>query len=975
MLAVAGILISTFLTGCSDDLRVNYDGELGKKVQGTVSVTLNSEAANVVSRSVDFSETAEMKVDSYWVGFFDTKTGELIGSSFDEHPRKSDDTRYTIKSNAPFTVDNIDIFYYDYNPEAYIVGVINFNNIKAKGRPGKDAETTDLKTLLKEADNISDILSISVDIASAERANPAESSGLSPIPLMMGFYTPTSTSLHTTVNSDGSVSQNDVKIRLTGNSSFGALQLPAGEIRLQRLMSEINVNVEAGDGVTIKSLEYMVCNNPVETYLVEHTTDNAGSIRASLEDYQAHTANSTELLDNGFTSDNGFRRVSASNGVYSFKYQNYENKHWGRQRTYPSGYNQADHISREQKFDVTTSPQEAVYMALCSDATKPFNNNASFMVLKVDIDAKHEDRIGTYYGNVDQHYNYSGTVYYTIHEGCASNLNGSAGRNGFDFQRIRNTQYIYNITIYGVEDLLVNVEAEDYYHGHNDGITGELWETTVWDIPDDWPSDFPLLNITAYYAGDLDGIQWRLYCQTPDGETNYGDWKREPEYPSYFPSWPAMDESEMGTVELPSPLDREVFAIVNDQIVPLKDLKSTVHPEWSYPLTFSIVHNPISGIDYNRLGAYSRTLYFQMNGAKVDLDGCSNIGSIIGIKRKGYDNRREIYHRMRPSYDNFINIGIDGATSLYNNPFVYNYSPYFKRENFSSDWNYSDHDKNEVYWYGTRQTGVFLKWWDDSGFRDDWIIKIYSPDGQRVEIEKYITTDSKIYDGHDAVYYVPLTGSDLDNLTEGFHSVEFTGIGDPNIYYPDDNPALLENSLHFVDDSNWDFSVPMGPGEQTMSQFFRENLTDGGAYRALEWGGLLIAGGRKVTGANNYMDINRPGFPYDQSRTNAGGFFKFTTYRKGKVIVKAQNTGGETPIRELKLYKPKYSYYTGEENSDFPIYGGGSTEWIELSSQQVYPSSGFVEYTLSTGDIERVTDLFICTTQGLRIQGIQFIPD
>lgn len=317
----------------------------------TLRFSMSAPEADVKTRGV--LDAGGLKLETIWLGIFDTKTGEMLGS-YADRPRKNDGTRVKVGDGSTWTVDGIDIWYYDNNPEVYIAAVVNFDYVKA--RNVGETELTDLSTLLgidesfqqgtdvpviaKEI-NWNDLRSISVDTKSVDSAmTKHNSSPVEELTLAMGFFN-TSKGVNTTIDRDGNL-QSNARVPLTeGGQQFGAVVDLSGSIHLRRLQSDIKVNINFSSRPTydviyeVNSLRYKIINKPVEVYLAEHTVDQIGGSLTGKDNYLARTANSADWLElnedgTGYTSDNDWINIKGSiEDGYSFSYSHFENKHWG----------------------------------------------------------------------------------------------------------------------------------------------------------------------------------------------------------------------------------------------------------------------------------------------------------------------------------------------------------------------------------------------------------------------------------------------------------------------------------------------------------------------------------------------------------------------------------------------------------------------------------------------------------------------
>ncbi|MCH5238833.1 MAG: hypothetical protein J1F38_01290 [Muribaculaceae bacterium] len=366
------------LTSCKDELKLDYGTiELGDKVEGKLNVNVQLPGASQRTRNVDFSNSAVIKVDSYWVGVYDTYTGELLGYRLETEPRKEGGSRYTINgTTGVFNVEDVEIYYYQKHPEVYVVGVVNLNNVKGK-IAGSSNELSDLSTLLSNATKWEDFCKISVDTQSIENAVTETTDGINQMPLLMGYYSTAGTGLHPTVSSwdNYSVSTDDVRVRISDGNN--GLKLDDGSVKLKRLVSEITVHVggletmeslmdqlnklypgilpeyytrSTGQNaikeklsensetraivepsmpdlqeVKISNLYYKVLNNPKSVYLAEHTTDR-NAYKRTQQDFANYSPNSADYDGAvGYESIDEWIPVNGN----TFTYQAYENKHWG----------------------------------------------------------------------------------------------------------------------------------------------------------------------------------------------------------------------------------------------------------------------------------------------------------------------------------------------------------------------------------------------------------------------------------------------------------------------------------------------------------------------------------------------------------------------------------------------------------------------------------------------------------------------
>lgn len=354
--AAASILV--LMSACTrDDLNGGYgSSSTGGRRKAKLQFDMVTPSAETKTRSV--LDAGGLKVETMWIGVFDTKTGEMLGYKA-SRPRKADGNRIRIGDGGTWSVDGLDIWYYDSNPEVYIAAVINYEYVM--GRRVGDEDLTNLSELLgvtfDEENNPevtkeitwSDLRAISVDTKSVDAAmRRHNSSPVEELTLAMGFFN-TSKGVNTTIDHYGNTPSN-ARVSLTENGTqFGRdiIQLE-GSVNLRRLQSDIKVNIRIGNPdndtriANIENLEYKVINKPLEVYLAEHATDKrGGDINADKQVYLSRTANSADWLEltekgTGYESDKDWIKIDGTFDTenwlaneFTFSYSHYENKHWG----------------------------------------------------------------------------------------------------------------------------------------------------------------------------------------------------------------------------------------------------------------------------------------------------------------------------------------------------------------------------------------------------------------------------------------------------------------------------------------------------------------------------------------------------------------------------------------------------------------------------------------------------------------------
>lgn len=340
----------------------------------------------------------------------------------------------------------------------YIVAVANVeqNNGFVKG----SEDTKPLDELLESADTWEDFLNIvAISPTGDQMTNPNV-----PLP-MVGCYFPETESVHPT-----SVSQwqnEDFLSYFIPVQRDKPVELP-GAIHLRRLISEINFNFKPGsvtlpDGttcgmdVTVNSFE--VVNVPRYSWLYERPAKdgmlaNYGDNATSVDDAASYYT-SQRFAGNLVDKDN--------EGVSSFYFYMDENKHTGN--TSCTSYN-----NRAKKLD------NGLYSSLTnvgSDSWTP-NQMATYVRVSCTIDYEKEITVNDEGQSAQSGSTVTRTanVDYYIHLGY---INNSAD----DFNSYRNCKYTYNVTVNGVNDIVVDAYADDEtYHGE-EGTVVDLMNETI----------------------------------------------------------------------------------------------------------------------------------------------------------------------------------------------------------------------------------------------------------------------------------------------------------------------------------------------------------------------------------------------------------------------------------------------------------------------------------------------------------------
>lgn len=1006
---IAGVMA----TSCTDEIKLgSTEVDLGEKVAGRLSIPMNVPISPVMSRAVDFSPNAILKIDSYWIGIYDTYTKELLGFKYEEEPRKGDGSRFTFNgSSGVFTIEDVDIYYYQNHPEAYIVGVVNFNGIT-----DKDGES--LFDLLKNADDWDKFCDLTINTASAEQANKSGD-----MPIMMGYFTSGVAGSRPTIKGwdNNSITQNNVKARFSEGGD-GRVALSAGNVRLMRLISEVTVKVGGMEimdelskryetravtvvpsmpedmQVKIKNLQYKVVNNPKNVYLAERATDIRGAdINSNLDVYAKRSANSADFdQEDGYT-ETGWINVNGN----SFTYQFYENKHWGDlswfnlSELYPDVDD--DFFGNIDEDDFFSAPMGALYLrekkmkdydlfrSLCKDDKHKWNNFAPYFKIRADVEIVMPGS--------DSHKE-SATVEYTIHEGFTSDENGMAinmpGYNDYpsyddyqeallpiikklslDYQRYRNTQYTYYLAITDFEHLMMQVETSmmgeqmgfDSDIWHNDAFSGSVNEVGFIQLDgegtlageNNGPNYIPFSPL-RYFASD--DLKYRFMVHSLVGEMNYGDWSAEDNRAEGIPAL------NTGIIkEVPE----EILNCFKILVINTEGSGRFQYPEGQGTFTkgellfegnIKEFKEYFSTLPSDIPSNYMTALYItEFEAPGVDYAELDQIYRGVYLKMPMYDKDRcssinSYCVISQTPKDNRIDLSDTGYRP---NLDVYEHYPYSRYR-----------------WWTTVHNVVNWICWDQTAYSnmnltvDYYILKV-GENGEEIIVNTadYVGYDGKIH----YPYYVP---SDLPSgandiwirpmgfKTRGGAEANYK-VTEP-FYYTNYSGGTKMGAIYVQTNSKWTFNS----GSQ-----FRPAIEDSWSwntsknayvyYSYVYMYGLQINGGS--SGLIPYFESG-----YIQTGGNGGvnnRSFKITVDRPGKVIVNACTTTniqeGQSSGRGLTLY-----YYGGDV--DNRIQGT-----LQQEVNQSLGSPKDYEFELPY-EINKPVDISIYSYQNLNIYSIEFVP-
>lgn len=254
--------------------------------------------------------------------------------------------------------------------------------------------SSSLGSFSKELNNIKSISDLT---ALTYTMNSATEQRLSGRLLMGGFYT-----------EKGQVEEGHCLVD-ADNAKDGIVSL-TGNISLVRVDSKIKFNVTANGGITFVPKKWKVVNMPTTTSVFGSTYDATGSYAMSgLNEFDDTNIENTQYKGGNFTFYLFENRKAPSDGI-------------------------RDYFDRERESDQgatkTEDPREYMYA----------NDNSAYVVLS-----------GSYRGTDGDGKEVSAEVEYRIHLGFVNDV-------ATDFSSERNKNYTYNVTVAGVDNIIVEVE-------------------------------------------------------------------------------------------------------------------------------------------------------------------------------------------------------------------------------------------------------------------------------------------------------------------------------------------------------------------------------------------------------------------------------------------------------------------------------------------------------------------------------------
>lgn len=417
MLATA---LAVSVGSCSDD--IDYRGSVvpdGEDAKLTLKVSVTE--ATHLSRA-----TSDSYVKSLWIGIYNAKSKACtFNQTFEENKDAGSHIPQTLSLDCK-------------SGESYIVAVANYDEFI-----GHDMNTNaekPLNEMLAAADTWDSYCAIAIQQNMSSGDNDLSVAEPSGELIMSGTY-----------------DEADHSATLPSNIKPVAIQAGSstlkGAIHLRRLWTENTLKISAeGDIINMELQNIEVFNVPKYSWIQDRQLADAGIIADNIAVVNAGDMVDSSPLDNSaYLSSMRFTppsEIQVSNGVYTFKFWQFENKRTGTATSYED---------REREFKDGNEKNTGIFTSLCASPQGDVNNNATYVKINATITYKNPQSMvnpdgvttGDNAGELPSSAaSRTAEVTYIVHLGYI-------GDNPTDFNCYRNSKYTYNITAQSVNKILV----------------------------------------------------------------------------------------------------------------------------------------------------------------------------------------------------------------------------------------------------------------------------------------------------------------------------------------------------------------------------------------------------------------------------------------------------------------------------------------------------------------------------------------
>lgn len=485
-LALASVIF-TFNSCKDDNILPDTDYTIvGMDVRMTVGVDMPKMS---VQTRADIGDNYLDQVNSVWIATFSKATGEMTSKATANASTpgwKKVENLVPQQNHMPHEVE-IDTK----SGPSYIVAVANVDENNGVRKSDPNLSEKSLSTLLEGVTDWNSFLDIAVMAPSTQqlinRPNTplAMAGSFTNIKFDNPHYPQTSPSVWQTEN---------FKAYTIPYSESGQVNMKElGAIHLRRLVSQVKFNLIPGstkiDDKEVKMKltpqSYRVINVPKYSWLYERS----GNLRDGIKNFGANFADESCTEKNQgdyyvatgeYTSNNILpsTETGSKEGTYTFNFWQAENKHFSLEGQDITKYDERDTekkeniagaVEDENKFDQTQN-NTGYFTSLTGDTWTP-NNMATYVEIactvdydsNISVNDKGQPSTAPGSHNVAR----TGNARFMIHLGYMGSV-------ASDFNCYRNTKYMYNVTINGVDDIIVEA-----YHGiETPGMEGMVADVT-----------------------------------------------------------------------------------------------------------------------------------------------------------------------------------------------------------------------------------------------------------------------------------------------------------------------------------------------------------------------------------------------------------------------------------------------------------------------------------------------------------------
>lgn len=456
------------MVSCKDDNLYNYDcTSRGEDVSLTLAISLPEMDLKTRANLGDWQIN---QVDNVWIATYDALSGKMTSLTKDGKStgwHKIDNPSDYIEPLLKNVTINTK------SGSSYIVAVANVDNNGTK-KDDPDLTIAPLSELLDDADTWEDFLNIAVVSPSTHDDVYA-----APVPMTMsGCWVP--------LKIGESGHDGDFDIYNWQNHNFKPVSIDnkgnilvdnaikEGAIHLRRVVSQIKFNIQAGDGINITPTSYTVVNAPKYSWVYERAGDNANFGDNCIESNKDNYYESEGL----HFSQTYFENME-NNKKYSFDFWQAENKHKSINSNIK--YDDREKVLKEGEANGPETQQNTTIFTSLSGMSWTPNNMASYVIINCYVE--HANKLSVD-GNgnivekndtdqiVDAQRN--GNAKIVVHLGYISNV-------AEDFNCYRNAKYTYNITINGLNDIVVEANLNDETKPSLEGIVTDVTDK-VFDL-------------------------------------------------------------------------------------------------------------------------------------------------------------------------------------------------------------------------------------------------------------------------------------------------------------------------------------------------------------------------------------------------------------------------------------------------------------------------------------------------------------